>query len=110
MNRIRYRQGGSYPLTAAAVDETGAAVEISGPPSITILDGAGIQVNAGTPSLSGGVLAYNAPCAGLSRLDVYTPLWTGTADGVDQEWRTPFELVGDHIIEISDIRAYDRAF
>jgi hypothetical protein len=110
VNRIKQRGVGAYPLSVAAFDEDGTPATIAGPATVTVLDGAGVVVVTDTPAIVGGALSYNLPATLVPLLDTYSVRWTGMVNDTAQEWRTDFELVGDYVMELDTIRAFDRAF
>ncbi len=111
MERIKQRGAGSYPLTVTATDEAGTATVISGPATIVVYDGSGAQVATGVPVVTeAGALTFNLAASSVPRLDTYRAVWNATVGIADQEWATDFEIVGDFIVDVADIRGFDRAF
>lgn len=110
MNRIKQRSIGTYTLTATAENEDGVAQTVTSPVSIVIRDGAGTVCVTDTPTIVSGKMQYVLDAVDVPKLDVYEATWTGVVGGESQSWTTTFELVGDYLFEISDLRAQDRAF
>lgn len=110
MTRVKRRTVGSYTLTATATDEEGAQQTITAPVSVTIYDGAGVEIASGTPLIAGGTLVYEVPAATLPKFDTYSLVWSGLVDAEVQEWATDVEIVGGHHFELSELRKKDRAF
>lgn len=110
MNRIKQRSVGTYTLTATAENEDGVAQTVTSPVSIVIRDGAGTVAVTDTPTIVSGKMQYVLDAADVPKLDTYTATWTGVVGGESQSWTTTFELVGDYLFEISDLRSEDRAF
>jgi len=110
MSQIKQRVVGVYPLSVSATTEDGVAVIIAEPVGVTIYDGLGAVVISGVPDVAAGTLTFSLNATDAPRLDAYSAVWTGSVGGQDQSWSTAFELVGGYIVELSDIRGYDRAF
>jgi hypothetical protein len=86
-------------------------VAIAAPVTVHIYDGTGTLVTTGIPTVTvAGALTFGLAATAVPRLDTYCAVWSGTVAGADQEWRTAFEIVGDFIIDLADIRGFDRAF
>lgn len=105
MNRVKKRNAGVYTLTASVLDEAGQVQAVTGTLSVKIYDGDGALVLEGTPEQAEGTLTFNVAADELATLDEYRVVWTGTVNGVDQQWDTDFELVGGYLCEIADLRA-----
>lgn len=107
MHRIRRAYTGSYALTFTAYGADGAeAAATSG--TVTILDSAGTAIVTDAPcGVSDGDLTYSLDVADADKLDTYECRWTAIVSGTSYEFRTQFELVGDFIFELSDLRAHD---
>jgi hypothetical protein len=110
MSQIKQRVVGMYPLSVSATTEDGAPVTIEEPVTVTIYDGAGVKVVDGVPDIATGELTFNLNASDVPRLDLYSAVWTGSVAGQDQSWTTEFDLVGGYVVELADIRGYDRAF
>lgn len=104
IDRIAKRRSGTYPLQVSALDTAGQPATITSGVSISILDGVGTSVHTGVPSVAAGKLTYALPYAALPALDTYEAVWRGVVGGVEEEWVTPFELVGAHYFTISALR------
>lgn len=105
IDRIAKRRSGTYPMQVSALDASGQPATITSGVSIAILDGAGSTVHTGVPSVAAGKLTYALPYDELPALDSYEAVWRGVVAGVEEEWVTPFELVGAHYFALSELRA-----
>jgi len=112
VERIRQVSAGVYPLTLAATDEDGAAVTVTETATITIYDGAGDDVESGTPDIGDDdeTLSYAADPAKLAELDEYRIVWTAEVNDVETEWTTRVELCGGYLFDIPELRSWDDAF
>lgn len=111
MERIARRHTGSYPITFSVTDADGAPVTVTSP-AIDILDGAGVSVFGTAPTVTPteGLLSTSVPIADLEHLDSYKAIWSGSVGDEEQEWHSYFELVGDNVFHIEDLREFDTSF
>lgn len=112
MQRLRRQTTGSYVFEALYYDDDGVHQNVKAPLTLTIRDGAGTSVYTGTPTLHAGHADSTIPVATLAKLDTYTFEYTAVTDpnNVPVAWVDVWELVGDHIFEIAELRTMDRAF
>lgn len=103
MLRIRRRYVGDYTLTARVFGEDDQQATVTDPEATIIGYGEDI---VSTPQLVDGALTVTVPVEDMP-LGIYEVRFTGTIDDAPQEWRIPFEIVGDHIVTLAEIRAFD---
>lgn len=106
IHRIRRRWSGSYELTTTVYDADGVeATATAG--TVTILDSAGSAiVTDGVCSVVDGDLIFDLDHDDAPRLDTYECRWSATVGADTLEIRTAFELVGDYLFEVSDLRTH----
>ena len=109
MDRFKQVAAGSYAISVATALEDGTTPTVTSP-SVAITDGAGVAVTSGTPTYANGLLTFSVSAALLTNLDTYHCAWTGTQSAAAASWSSDFELQGNYICEIVDIRNSDRAF
>ncbi len=108
MERIRQKTSGTYSLSVEPRDEDGVLYVPAGTLSVAISDGSGVAVDSGTPIYASGELTYELSVADAPYLDTYTAVWTD-ADTTVRQWTTQIEIVGGHLFEIAELRAFDVA-
>ena len=108
IHRVRRRWTGEYDLIGTVVDSDGVeASATSG--TVSIFDSAGTAiVTDGECVPDSGALTY-ALDVDLAPLDAYQCRWTAAVGAETVAFRTQFELVGDYLFEISELRTHDQA-
>lgn len=111
MQRLMFATQGAYEITVSTVNDEGQIVTPVAPFSVTVYDGAGAQVDAGTPTYSHGVLTYQIPASAVPHLDALRAVWDASDDnGGALRWFSDAEIVGGFMFEIADLRDQDRTF
>ena len=110
MYRVKQLTTGAYTVTENATDDDGALVAVTGQLTVKIYDGANTLLATQTPTCTNGVFSTTIAASLLPKLDTYTLVWGGTANGNAAEWRTTLEVCGGYLFEIADLRTFDRAF
>lgn len=106
----RFPLGRVSTLSFTVKDADGAATTVTPVPQVTITDDAGTAVvsNQNT-TLSSGVYNYTLASAIRNELGVYEATYTYTQSGQSVTVSEKFEVVGNHLFEIADLRAFDEA-
>jgi hypothetical protein len=76
-------------------------------PSVSVSDGAGVEVHAGAAAISTDEHSLSAtiPSDALPMLDSYLVRWSATAAGVAYLWTTILEVCGGHLFTLAAMRA-----
>lgn len=100
MDKLLRSAAGQIQITLAQAADT--------PPTVAIVDSAGVAVASGTSStVVAPTYAFTLTPANLAILDVFTATWTATIGGVADTYTTYFETVGRHLFTVAEARAYD---
>lgn len=104
MDRILRDSGGEQTLTNYDADGNAADVDGANAPTVVVTDSGGTVVAGFAPSrTSAGNYKITLP-ANLDVLDVYSVVWTWPNG---QTRRTSFELIGNFLFAIAELRAFD---
>jgi hypothetical protein len=109
----RYAIGRAATLRHIVRDEDGVAVAPTGSVSVTVHDDSGATVQTGTAAAVGGstgeyTFALNSTVRG--ELGRYEAVWTYTQASVAVTVTRAFEIAGDVLFDVADMRAYDYSF
>lgn len=104
----RFPLGRASTLSFAVKNEDGEAVTVNPVPRVTITDDAGVAIvtNQNT-TLASGLYTYALPSDVRNELGVYTASYSYTLNSQAVVLEVSFEVVGNHLFEIADLRAYD---
>lgn len=91
-------------------DEDGVAGDATGSVTVVIADDSGTTVQT-TTATDVGDGEYKLPLSSTVRnaLGVYSAVWSYTVSGSSATVATIFEIVGDVLFDVADLRAYDTA-
>lgn len=101
----RLVQGRAGTITLHVFDDDGVAVDADAAPTVTVYDGAGVQVSTGTATDIGtGVYQYTVPASVTDDLDTYSAVWSYDLDGSEVTETTIFDTCGQHLFSIAYAR------
>jgi len=106
----RYRLGQAATIPYTGYDDEETALSITDPATCTIYDAGETQIETGAATAAAGALSHTLDVARYSELGTYRVLWTGKVNGVARQWWSDFELVGDYLFTLPELRAYDAAY
>ncbi len=109
MDRILRRT--SATITLEIYDASGALVDATGLPTVTIEDSAGVAIATDRVTTRASVGVYDAALspAETAVLDSYSAAWTATVGGAEQTFATWYETVGGFLFSIAELRGEDEA-
>jgi hypothetical protein len=106
IHRVRRRWTGEYDLIGTVYDADGVAATATAG-TVSIYDSAGTAiVTDGTCTPDSGTLTYALDVDTADELDTYECRWSATVSGETITFRTNFELVGEYLFEVSDLRTH----
>lgn len=106
----RFPLGRVSTLTYSVTDADGNSTTVTPAPTVTIADDAGVViVSSASTTLSSGAYAYTLSTSVRNALGVYDATYTYTQGGQSVSITKQFEVVGSHLFEIAELRAFDEA-
>jgi hypothetical protein len=106
----RFPLGRVSTLTYTVTDADGNSTTVAPAPTVTISDDAGdVVVSSTSTTLNSGAYVYTLSTSVRNALGVYDATYTYTQGGQSVSITKQFEVVGNHLFEIAELREFDEA-